>query len=676
MKSDINNLIASEKRFRMLIENSADALILIDLTGIVKYQSPAYVKLTGRGDLQRIGRDCLEFIHPNDRTIFNHALDSLLRSPDQSVNFTLRNQHINGKWLRLECIANNLLNEPLIEGIVVNIHNITDQWFMEEALRESERLYSDLIVNQAAGIYRILIKRPDSKNSIWDSLTHEFVSDRFCEIIGIEKSQISKMTASLIIETIHPDDREDFILSNEASNRNMQPFVWEGRIIINNTIKWIRFDSNPRKLVDGSIRWTGIVIEITRQKQVEEQLKKNSNRLRKLNNCLSALGPDYDRNINELTTLCGELLNATCALYNRLENNFLYCAGKWQLPKNYLERDQSDGHICYDVILKNSDQAITISNLKETKYAKTDPNVLAYGLQTYCGQVVRNEGVPVGSLCVVYNNDFEISDEDSRIIGIIGSAIGNEDNRKFRNEALKANQEKLKDLNETKDKFFSIIAHDLKGPVSGIIGISALLKEEAKNLDIATIVQYAELINTSSLQTHQLLDNLLKWARLQEGKISFNPVTCELHLVVDEVILLLSDVAKRKKLLITNNVPTQLIVNADTEMLKTILRNLISNAIKFTPTTGKIEIKTSMRDSEIEIVVADNGVGIKAENISKLFMVDIAFSTHGTENERGTGFGLILCKEFVERHGGIISVESIPDCGSQFKFTLPYNSNC
>jgi len=276
---------------------------------------------------------------------------------------------------------------------------------------------------------------------------------------------------------------------------------------------------------------------------------------------------------------------------------------------------------------------------------------------------------------VVYNNDFEITDEDRKIIGIIGSAIGNEDNRKFRNEALKTREKKLKDLNETKDKFFSIIAHDLKGPVSGIIGISALLKEEAKNLDISTIVQYAELINNSSLQTHQLLDNLLKWARMQEGKISFNPVTNELQLVADEVILLLSDLATRKKLMITNNVPAQLMVKADTEMLKTILRNLISNAIKFTPTSGKIEIKASIKGSEIEIVVADNGVGIKAENVCKLFMTDITFSTHGTENERGTGFGLILCKEFVERHGGIITVESIPGKGSQFKFTLPYHSN-
>jgi len=675
MKNNINTPIASEKQFRMLIENSADAILLIDLAGIVKYQSPAYAKLTGCGDLQRIGRDCLEFIHPDDRVIFNQALDSVLRNPYLPVNFILRNQHVNGKWLRLECTANNLVKEPLIEGIVVNIHNVTDQWLTEEALRESERLYSDLIVNQVAGVYRILIKRPDSENTIWDTLTHEFVSDRFCEIIGIEKSLANKLPASVILESIHPDDLQDFILSNEASNHNMQPFVWEGRIIVKNALKWIRFDSNPRKLEDGSIRWTGVVVEITRQKQVEEELKKNSDMLRRLNNCLSSLGPDYDKNINDLTALCGELLNATCALYNRLENNTLYCAGKYQLPKNYLERDQPDGHICYDVILTNSEHAITISNLRETIYAKTDPNVLAYGLKTYCGQVVRNEGVPVGSLCVVYNNDFEITDEDRKIIGIIGSAIGNEDNRKFRNEALKTREKKLKDLNETKDKFFSIIAHDLKGPVSGIIGISALLKEEAKNLDISTIVQYAELINNSSLQTHQLLDNLLKWARMQEGKISFNPVTNELQLVADEVILLLSDLATRKKLMITNNVPAQLMVKADTEMLKTILRNLISNAIKFTPTSGKIEIKASIKGSEIEIVVADNGVGIKAENVCKLFMTDITFSTHGTENERGTGFGLILCKEFVERHGGIITVESIPGKGSQFKFTLPYHSN-
>jgi len=667
---------ASENQFHIQIENSTDAIVLIDSNGIVKYQSPAYAKMMGRSDYQRIGRKCIEFVHPDDYGTFKNAFDRILNYPGLPVKFKLRNQHKNGLWLNLDCVANNLLAESGVQSIVVNINDSTDRWLAQEALRESESLYADLVLNQIVGVYRILIRKPIPDQAIRDSITHEFVSDRFCDIIGIEKMVASKIPGSIIFEVIHPDDQLDFVNANEEANINMHPFSWVGRILVNNTTKWVRFESNPRKLDDGSIRWTGVIVDITKQKLVEELLKKNSDRLMKLNDCLSSLGADSDVNINRLTALCGGLLSATYAHYNRLENGCLFTIGKWQLPEGYQERTSPDGYLCYDVIRKNSEHAITISNLPETSYANTDPNVLAYALHTYCGHVVRNEGEPVGTLCVIYNHDCEISGEDQKIIGIIASAIGNEDNRKHYNEVLKASESKLKDLNATKDRFFSIIAHDLKGPFNGIIGLSEILKEDASNLDISTVVDYAGMINASANQTHRLLDNLLKWARIQEGRISFNPKPNVLHEVVNEVILLFADIAKRKRIVLVNEVLTQMIVFADCEMLKTILRNLISNAVKFTSATGTVIVNATIKDSYIEIVVADNGKGISAEDINKLFKVDIAFSTHGTDNERGTGLGLILCKEFVERHGGSISVESNPGIGSQFKFTLPLNTNC
>jgi len=560
-------------------------------------------------------------------------------------------------------------------GVDVNL-SVNDRWIAEEELRESEGLYSDLVLNQIVGVYRILIKKQDSGKAIWNSLTHEFVNDRFCDIFGIEKTMASEIFGSMIFDVIHPDDRMDFMIANENANREMHPFSWEGRIVAGNTTKWVRFDSNPRKLDDESIRWTGVVVDISKQKQVEELLKRNSDRLMKLNDCLSSLGADSDININRLTALCGELLNATSALYSRLGNGVLSAAGKWHIPDNFQEASLREGHLCYDVIRNDNDKAVTIRHLGEASYAVTDPNILNYGFQTYCGQVVRCEGKPIGSLCVVYDHDFQLSDEDQRIIGIIGSAIGNEDNRKFRSEALSASESKLKDLNATKDKFFSIIAHDLKGPFNGIMGLSEILKEDTPNIDISMIIEYAEMIHSSALQANQLLDQLLSWARMQEGKISFNPIPNLLNPIVSEVILLFLDVAERKKITIVNQVPIQTIVVADSGMLKTILRNLISNALKFTNANGGVRINAITGVSGAEIVVADSGNGIRTADINKLFKVDVAFSTRGTENEKGTGLGLILCKEFVEKHGGHISAESKHGEGSQFKFTLPYNSNC
>ena len=665
--------VATKSEFHILIDNSADAIVLIDSNGIVKYQSPAYAKMMGRNDYQRIGRECLEFVHPEDHGTFNHAIDKILNYPGLPVKFVLRNLHVNGSWRHLECVGNNLLGEPDIQSIVVNIQDSTDRCHAEKALLKSEDLYADLVLNQVAGVYRILIKKPNSNQTIWDTLTHEFVSDRFCHIVGIEKSMTTILPDSIILDSIHPDDRQDFIRSNVEANRILSPFVWEGRIVINAAIKWVRFDSNPREFEDGSIRWTGVMVDITKQKQVEELLKKNSNGLMRLNDCLSSLGADSNININRLTALCGELLNATSALYNRLGNDILSAAGKWQVPDDYREGGIPEGRLCYDVIRNNQDKAVTISRLSETSYARTDPNVLKYGLQTYCGQVVRCEGKPIGSLCVMYDHDFQLSDEDLRIIGIIGSAIGNEDNRKFRNEALCASESKLKDLNATKDKFFSIIAHDLKGPFNGIMGLSEILKDDARNLELSEIMDYAEMIYSSALQTHRLLDQLLSWARIQDGKMSFNPAPNLLHSVVGEVILLFLDIADHKEITIVNLVPVQMIVVADSAMLKTILRNLISNALKFTNSNGEVRIKAKTGDSGVEIEVEDNGGGIKEVDIHNLFRVDLSFSRSGTKNEKGTGLGLILCKEFVEKHGGKISAESKHGEGSQFKFTLPFN---
>jgi PAS domain S-box-containing protein len=243
--------------------------------------------------------------------------------------------------------------------------------------------------------------------------------------------------------------------------------------------------------------------------------------------------------------------------------------------------------------------------------------------------------------------------------------------RKQADIALKEREMKLKELNATKDKFFSIIAHDLKSPFNGIIGISNLMKEEAKRLDLHTIHQYANMINSSALQTYRLLENLLNWARIQQGKITFCPTNILLKHLINETISLLHESAFQKKIQIIDNTPSNLKVKIDEGMIETILRNLISNAIKFTPVGGRIEIQTNVINTDIEISVSDNGVGINEENIHKLFNIDTNYTMPGTEKEKGTGLGLILCKEFAEKHNGKINVESIIGKGSKFTISLP-----
>ena len=234
----------------------------------------------------------------------------------------------------------------------------------------------------------------------------------------------------------------------------------------------------------------------------------------------------------------------------------------------------------------------------------------------------------------------------------------------------------LKDLNNTKDKLFSIIAHDLKSPFNSIIGFSELLSNNFENFNDTQKKKYLKIIHKGISNTYKLLENLLLWTQTQRGKLVFNPEIVNLYLLTNDSIKLMSLVASNKSITIKNLIPESLSLKADETMLSTILRNLISNAIKFTPNGGTIEIDsrlTPKNDSRncIEISVKDSGVGIPKELKSQIFNIANNTIRPGTDNEKGTGLGLILCKEFVEKHGGKIWVEENTDKGSVFTFSLP-----
>ena len=247
----------------------------------------------------------------------------------------------------------------------------------------------------------------------------------------------------------------------------------------------------------------------------------------------------------------------------------------------------------------------------------------------------------------------------------------NIDERKKMEEELRRSEIELRELVATKDKFFSIIAHDLKSPFNSIVGFSDLLQNEAMSLDVGEIMQYARLINTSAKNTMVLLENLLEWAQLQRGQIQFNPKRALINELLKEALELVSHNAAQKGITIEHVVPDNLIAQVDENMFKVLIRNLVGNAVKFTHSGGKVEINVKKLDNIIQISVKDSGVGISTENIEKLFSLRSGYISRGTANEKGTGLGLILCKEFVEKHGGRIWVESKEGEGSNFTFELP-----
>jgi len=236
---------------------------------------------------------------------------------------------------------------------------------------------------------------------------------------------------------------------------------------------------------------------------------------------------------------------------------------------------------------------------------------------------------------------------------------------------LTESESELKELNAKKDKFFSIISHDLRSPFTAIVGFSRILVDDFDELPPDQVKSFAQNIYESSENVLKLLENLLYWSRLQTNRIQYEPQQLILKTVVDDTLCLYKANMLEKNITLANRIPKDSVAWADKNMFDAILRNLISNALKFTRNSGSISVSGEKKGEYVELCVEDSGVGISAENMSRLFKIDEHITTQGTNREKGTGLGLILCKEFIERNGGTMRVESTVNIGTKFLFTLP-----
>ena len=237
---------------------------------------------------------------------------------------------------------------------------------------------------------------------------------------------------------------------------------------------------------------------------------------------------------------------------------------------------------------------------------------------------------------------------------------------------IKSQYEQLQKLNAEKDKFFSIIAHDLRGPLSGFMQLTELMVNESILITADKKKEMTLALSRSSRNIYNLLENLLEWSRIRQGLIPFSPLLVPLRAIVDESLTVILESAKRKEISIDIDIQDGLVAFADRSMLQTVIRNLVSNAVKFTYKGGKIRISAKIIDNEnVEISIKDTGIGMSRGMIDNLFRLDLQTNRKGTEGELSTGLGLLLCKEFVEKHNGKIWAQSKEGKGCTFIFTLP-----
>lgn len=244
------------------------------------------------------------------------------------------------------------------------------------------------------------------------------------------------------------------------------------------------------------------------------------------------------------------------------------------------------------------------------------------------------------------------------------------------NVRLEKQNEQLKELNASKDKFFSIVAHDLRNPLQVLLGYSELILINIDNYNKKEFRKFVEIIQKSTKNIHTLLENLLMWSRIQKGMMEHNPQQSNIRDILEENVNFLSPNAEQKQITLTNSIEGQGTVYADKNMINVVVRNLISNALKFTDAGGTVRVSAVENEKFVKVSVFDTGIGISKGNLKELFRIDVTHNNIGTAGEKGSGLGLILCKELVEKNNGIIGVESEVGKGSTFTFTIPKATMC
>jgi len=605
----------SEERYRSLIEVSPDS-IFINRNDRIIFVNNAFLKLLGATDEnQIIGKSPFDLFHPDYHEIIRKRLERL------SDGTTIINPLIEEKIVRLDGtivdveVTNSLIPSSEEKEIQVILRNITERRHSDEQMR-----LQNIALESAANA--IIISNPDG--------IIQWANKSFTILTGFNKDELIGKTTSLL-----KSGKQDNKFYSDLWETILDGKVWHGEIVNkrkNGTLYTEEMTITP-VIDNGKItNFIAVKQDVSNRKSTEEALRKSEEQYRILIETLNdgIIQVDNDDRIQFAN-------KSLCEMFGYNQEELL---GKIGLETIIYEQDK------YIVQENNRLRLEGKSRKYEVRGRKKSGDIIWLSIS----------GAP-------------LKDINGNVIGSIG-VLSDITERKLSEENLKIKTEQLIELNATKDKFFSIIAHDLRNPFHALLNCSDILLDNLNNFELSKIEQFITFIRNSSRSAYDLLENLLVWARSQTGTIEFKPEVTDLKTRVLENILLVENQAIKKNIQITSDIENDCNVFVDSNMINTVFRNLLYNAIKFTHTNGKIHVSLREVDDDYEISIRDTGIGIAKENIDKLFKVDSKLSLYGTAGEKGTGLGLKLCKEFIEKHNGKIWVESEFNEGSNFKFRI------
>lgn len=463
-------------------------------------------------------------------------------------------------------------------------------------------------------------------------------------------------------------DEEDIINNRVSIVDKIEKETWlDGKITWASTTKVPLIDENDN--VYGTFGITRNITDLKKAEDIKDALFKISKAVTTLDN-INDLYKFIHSSISELM----RAENFYIAIYHKETETVSFPYFVDQVDEPPTERKAGKG--LTEFVLRSGKAQLITAELDLALRKAGETSLIGEPTQIWLGVPLVVEGKTIGAIVVQdYSDETTYGEEERDILIYVSEQIALAIDKKRNEEKIIQYSEELKETNAAKDKFFSIVAHDLKSPFHGLLGLTRMIVEEYSSMSSSEVKSYLQIIKESTESTYKLIENLLEWSRLESGKIKYNPALQNMFMIVEDTRILLNQNARMKNINIRNKLGHQSFIWGDDTMLQSLIQNLISNAIKFTPNGGSIEISEKQFDSFIQYSVSDTGVGIKESDIDKVFKIDMSFSTKGTEQEKGTGLGLILCKEIVNIHEGEISINSVVGKGTNIIFTLKKAKN-
>ncbi len=580
---------------------------------------------------------------------------------DFSAQYLVKTKDNELKWLEDVSIFTEDNKGVRISSIGI-LRDITEiQNFFEELKAEKNRLND--VLNLANIIFMVI----DDKNKI------RLINEYGCKILGYEKNElidtsIEKIFSKKEIKESYLRIKKIFSKVDETDYENVSAVITKSK-----DEKIIRWSNNVVKNEDGSVKYIiSSGEEITDRIKYEKIQRIISNILDKSNSevNLEDLFNFIHQSISELMPVN----NFYIALIDKENNSITFPYFVDEVDTEAPPQKLAKGLTEY--VLRHGKSALIDKKINDELVKKGEVEIIGTPAKIWLGTPLKIQDKTIGALVVQdYNNEFAYGEKEKEILEFISYPISRAIERKIVEEEKSILIKRLKELNESKDKLFSIISHDLRSPFNSLLGFSEILNTEFNTLTHEEVKQYLKVIYDTAKNLFGMTNNLLHYSRFQMGKIEFKPVVINLRKVINNTLKLLHGNLLKKNITVIHNVDKTINVVADEELLNSVLQNIISNSIKFTENSGEITITAIVtkffdKANDVEINIKDTGIGMSKKDIDNVYN-NVMFTTPGTEREYGTGLGLLLVKQFVDQLGGNIKIQSKANSGTTFTFTLP-----